>query len=397
MARPKKAQKVKEPVRVRQRRLANGNMSLYLDAYVKGVRKVESLGLYLVPELTPIDRQQNIHAREVAEKIKAERVLALQNHGVRQWDKVKRSCITLVDFLKEYEREKFGFSASTLNGRRNLRLIIETYLKETDRPDIVLANVDMDFCRGFIDFLRYAKNAVRGDGSVISNGTARHHQAILNGALNKAVRDGILSANPLKSISPKEKYQPTESMREYLTLEEMKAAMAAPCPHEDVKRAFLFSCFTGLRLGDVRSLTWGKIVKAPDGKTLYIRIKMQKTGKPVNIPLSREAVDCLNSKENPEEPVFTLPIGVTNIERDIEKWMRSAGITKHITYHCSRHTCATMLLTLGADIYTTSKLLGHANVNTTAIYAKIVDQKKVETVNLVDDFFSKRPQTETDR
>ena len=69
-----------------------------------------------------------------------------------------------------------------------------------------------------------------GDGSVISNGAAHHHQAVLNGALNKAVRDGILSANPLKSISSKEKYQPTESMREYFTLEEMKAAMAAPYP-----------------------------------------------------------------------------------------------------------------------------------------------------------------------
>ena len=143
-------------------------------------------------------------------------------------------------------------------------------------------------------------------------------QAVLNGALNKAVRDGILSANPLKSISSKEKYQPTESMREYLTLEEMKAAMAAPCPHEDVKRAFLFSCFTGLRLSDVRSLTWGKIVKAPDGKTLYIRIKMQKTQKLVNVPLSKEAVDCLNPKENPDEPIFTLPTGASNIERNIE-------------------------------------------------------------------------------
>ena len=232
MARPKKVQKVKEPVRIRQRKLANGNMSLYLDVYVKGVRKVESLGLYLVPETTPIDRQQNNHARQVAEKIKAERILALQNHGVRQWDKVKRSCIALVDFLKEYEQEKFGFSTSTLKGRRDLRLKIETYLKEANCPDIVLANVDVDFCRGFIDFLRYAKNGVRKDGSVISNGAAHHHQAVLNGALNKAVRDGILSANPLKSISAKEKYQPTESMREYLTLEEMKAAMAAPCPHE---------------------------------------------------------------------------------------------------------------------------------------------------------------------
>lgn len=72
-------------------------------------------------------------------------------------------------------------------------------------------------------------------------------------------------------------------------------------------------------------------------------------------------------------------------------------LAQPITFHAARHTAATMLLTLGADIYTTSKLLGHANVNTTAIYAKIVDQKKVETVNLVDDFFSKQPQTEGNR
>ena len=107
------------------------------------------------------------------------------------------------------------------------------------------------------------------------------------------------------------------------------------------------------------------------------------------MPLSKEAIDCLNPKESNEEPIFMLPAGTSNIERNIEKWMQDAKITKHITYHCSRHTYATMLLTLGADIYTTSKLLGHSNVNTTSIYAKVVDKKKVETVNLVDDFFSK--------
>lgn len=337
MARPKKVQKVKEPVRIRKRKLANGNMSLYLDVYVKGVRKVESLGLYLVPEQTPIDKQQNAHAMQVASKIKAERILALQSHGVRQWNKVRRSCITLIDFLKEYEQEKFGFSASTLKGRRDLRLKVETYLNETCQPDTMLANVDADFCRGFIAFLRYAKNSVRKDGSVISNGAAHHHQAVLNGALNKAVREGILASNPLKSIGSKEKYQPSESIREYLTLEEMKAAMAAPCPRKDVKKAFLFACFTGLRLSDVRALTWGKVIKAPDGKTLYIRVRMQKTQKLINLPLSKEALDCLTPKDNPDEPIFTLPAGASNIERNISAWMDNAKITKHITYHCSRH------------------------------------------------------------
>ena len=114
---------------------------------------------------------------------------------------------------------------------------------------------------------------------------------------------------------------------------------------------------------------------------------MQKTQKLVNVPLSKEAVDCLNPKENPDEPIFTLPTGASNIERNIEKWMQNAQITKHITYHCSRHTCATMLLTLGADLYTVSKLLGHANVKTTQIYGKIVDQKKDDAVSRIDKAF----------
>ena len=116
---------------------------------------------------------------------------------------------------------------------------------------------------------------------------------------------------------------------------------------------------------------------------------MQKTQKLLNVPLSKEALDCLYPKDCADEPIFTLPAGASNIERNLTKWMQNAKITKHITYHCSRHSFATMMLTLGADIYTTSKLLGHANVNTTSIYAKIVDKKKIETVGLVDNFFSR--------
>lgn len=314
--------------------------------------------------------------------------MALQNHGVRQWDKVKRSCITLVDFLKEYEQEKSGFSTSTLKGRRDLRLKIERYLKKANHPDIVLANVDVDFCRGFIDFLRYAKNDVRKDNSVISNGAAHHHQAVLNGALNKVVRDGILPANPLKSISSKEKYQPSESMREYLSLEEMKAVMATPCPHEDVKRAFLFLCFTGLRLSDVRPLTWGKIVKAPDGKTLFVRTRMQKTQKLINLPLSKEAIDCLNPKENHDEPIFALPTGTSNIELNLDRWVQDAKITKHITYHCRRHTFATLSLAAGGDLYTVGRLLGHSDIRTTQVYADVVMEAKIEAANKISGYFS---------
>lgn len=145
-------------------------------------------------------------------------------------------------------------------------------------------------------------------------------------------------------------------------------------------------CFAGLRLGDVRALTWNKVFLASDGKTKFVRTIMEKTNKLVNVPLSKEALNCLNEKEDPNEPIFTLP-GTPTVCHDIRKWMQNADIKKHISFHCSRHTFATMMLTLGVDIYTTSKLLGHSNVSTTQIYSKIVDEKKVEAVNKVDNLF----------
>ena len=91
------------------------------------------------------------------------------------------------------------------------------------------------------------------------------------------------------------------------------------------------------------------------------------------------------------EPVFTGILSPSGTNTVLRRWVADAGIRKRISFHCGRHTFAVMMLDLGTDIYTVSKLLGHANVNTTSIYAKIVDQKKVETVGLVDNFFSNQP------
>ncbi len=90
---------------------------------------------------------------------------------------------------------------------------------------------------------------------------------------------------------------------------------------------------------------------------------------------------------------FTLPASDATINYHVKKLVKAAGVEKKVSFHCSRHTFATMMLTLGVDIYTTSKLLGHANVTTTAIYAKIVDKKKVDAMNLVNDLFTKDDNT----
>lgn len=160
MGRPKKSLKVKEPVRIRERQLANGNVSLYLDIYIKGTRKYESLNLYLIPETDAASKKANIRTRQIAEKIKADRIIALQDRGIKHWDKIKRSSISLVDFLKEYEQDGFGFKESTLKGRSDIRKKVEDYLSKEKLDYIGLNEIDADFCRGFLNYLRTAPHSV---------------------------------------------------------------------------------------------------------------------------------------------------------------------------------------------------------------------------------------------
>lgn len=128
-------------------------------------------------------------------------------------------------------------------------------------------------------------------------------------------------------------------------------------------------------------------MNTPDGKTQYVHVWMEKTQKSINVPLSNEALRYMEKKEDPDAKLFKLPTSDATINYHIKKWMKAAKIDKKISYHCSRHTFATMMLTLGADIFTTSKLLGHTNVHTTEIYADVVMNTKVDAVNLVSGFF----------
>ncbi len=211
----------------------------------------------------------------------------------------------------------------------------------------------------------------------------------LAAALNKAIREGLIDRNPFKLLETKEKLQKQNAIREFLTIEELRTLIATPCRYEIVKKAFLFSCFTGLRYSDMLTLKWSEMHKAADGKTLYIEHEQVKTKNRVTIPLSDEARKWLPRRTKDIDTVFhQLRITSTTVEVVLDEWMQEAGIQKHITYHCSRHTAATLLLTLGADLYTVSKILGHKSIRMTEIYAKIVDKKKIETMNLVNNLFA---------
>ena len=118
-----------------------------------------------------------------------------------------------------------------------------------------------------------------------------------------------------------------------------------------------------------------------------VHIVTQKNRSEDIIPISEEALDLIGYSPNKQGMVFK---GLQRCwtQTYMEEWIRSAGITKKITFHLARHTFGTMMLTLGADIYTTSKLMGHTKVEVTQIYAKIINKKKDDAVSLIDQAFA---------
>ena len=386
MGRKKKEIKMKEPVRIREKRLNDGNVSLYLDMYYMGARKKEGLKLYLIPEVNAAAKLQNRNTLKLAEQIKAERILDIQQHGLVNWESVKKGRMTLAAWVEKYTKDENGLTPASMRSKRNAQARVEQYLLYIGKPNLALKEVDKDFCKGFIAFL---KTCTFNNGKkTLGSTTCRIFMNRLAAALNMAVREGLIDNNPFKLLDAKEKPQKKSAMREFLTIEELRTLIATPCRYEIVKKAFLFSCFTGLRYSDMMALKWNEIHKAADGKTLYIEHEQVKTKNTVTIPLSNEALKWMPRKSKGDERVFhQLRITSTTVEVVLGEWMQEAGIQKHITYHCSRHTAATLLLTLGADLYTVSKILGHRSIRMTEVYAKIVDKKKIETMNLVNNMF----------
>ncbi|MBQ9173237.1 MAG: site-specific integrase [Bacteroidales bacterium] len=387
MAKRKKEIKVKEPVRIREKVLGAGTISLYLDMYHKGNRKKEGLKLYLIPETSPTAKQQNKNTRRLAEQIKAQRILDIQKDGLVDWEKLKKSRTTLLSWLEDFVTCEAQLSPSGVVSKRNAKVRVEEYLASIGKPDLRLSEVDREFCRGFVAFLRTCKSH-RGKEK-ISETTARLLMSRVAAAMDKAVVEGLIPNNPFRALEAKEKPKIRASRREFLTVEELKVLINTPCRCDMVKKAFLFSCFTGLRYSDMKSLLWSEIHTAADGKTLYIEHRQVKTKKTVTIPLSDEALRWMPKQEDGIDKVFHgLKVSTSTVEAVLKEWMKDCKIDKHITYHCSRHTAATTLLTLGANLYVVSKLMGHSSIQMTEVYAKIVDQKKVETMNLVNHLFT---------
>ncbi len=361
------------PVKLRRRKLADGSESLFLDCITNGKHVYEFLKLYLIPEKTTKDRQQNERTLRKAEKIQRLRAEdRLNNKAELLLSKDSRS-ILLTNWITTCrdKKLKLGKSYTCLNA---IGLIFKEF-----SPNVRLRDINRQFCLDFIDWLKntYISPSTK---KPFKTSTAKEYCQKFDEVLNEAVQSGIIKKNPWELIDTSEKIRGNIHKREFLTIDELKCLMKTPCVNDLVKKAFLFSCLTGLRISDIRKLRWEDICMTDTQP--YISIVMQKTSSPIYIPLSKQALKWLPKELNTH--VFEGLVNQCTIRYNLEKWTSYAGINKHITFHCARHTFATMMLTLGTDIYTVSKLLGHSSIEMTQIYAEIVDKRKEEAIKLLD-------------
>jgi len=230
------------------------------------------------------------------------------------------------------------------------------------------------------DFKNYLLTAPQGGNKkgTISNNTASTYFSIFKAALSKAFVDEYLTVD----LSKKVKSIPWQEVRrEHLSMEELNKLAATPCDRLVMKRAALFSALTGLRHSDIQKLKWSEIINI-DGQW-RLDFKQKKTKGVEYMPISEQAYALCGERQEPERCVFEDLPDPSWISDPLKKWIEAAGITKHITFHCFRHTFATLQIAKGTDVFTLSKMMGHTNVRTTQIYAKVVDEKKVKAADAI--------------
>lgn len=264
-------------------------------------------------------------------------------------------------------------SAIVVNWRR-VSALLKIY---TNGEPLPFANINVKMLEDFKRFLLSAPQGGNKPGT-ISQTTASTYFSILKAALKQAFIDEYLSTDLAAKVK---NIPPNNVRRNYLTEGELNKLANTPCDIPVLKRAALFSALTGLRHCDIQKLRWSEVQR--DGDSYRLNFTQQKTKEVEYMPISEQAYKLCGEPKEPRRLVFEDLTDAAWISKPLKRWLDAAGITRKITFHCFRHTFATLQLANGTDIYTVSKMLGHTNVKTTQIYAKVVNEKKEQAANAI--------------
>ncbi|HBC3406884.1 site-specific integrase [Vibrio parahaemolyticus] len=348
----------------------------------KREHEVLDLFIYDKPK-TPAQRKHNKEHLLLAETIKSKRLVEWQSqkHGFE--DRTKRSASFIDYFQRQIDIKEQTTSTSNhsiwLSARKHL-------LFYCGKHDLSFDELDKNWLDGFKYYL--TNEAKTKSDTALSRNTQSSYFNKVRAAINEAHREGIIRDNPLSQVTS---IKAKTTKRVYLTLDEVNALAHTECRYPVLKRAFLFSCATGMRWCDIHRLTWSEVETFNNHKRIiFDQAKLSqgdaKSLQYLDIPKSAESI--LGSPKASHERVFKGLKYSSYINVELLRWALAAGISKHVTFHAGRHTFAVIQLSRGIDIYAVSKLLGHSELKTTEIYADIIEQRRMEAMLTFPDIFA---------
>jgi integrase len=314
---------------------------IYLDIWHNGRRKWEPLGLTI-----PADKAQRTEIMRLAEVCKSKREAQILSGEWGMVDPVSGKQ-TLIEYMNGIAEGR---------GQNDFTHKAVKHLEKFPGGNISLGGVTEKWIEDFQEYLLKETE--------LSKKTIAHYSGAVRYALRKAARDRIIPRNPavgVKGVSV------PESDRVYLTAPEVQSLANAPITGElgaEIKQAFLFGCYTGLRISDLKTLTWGDIQRDP----LQINKRQEKTKRKAFVPLHAVAWGIIDDKRLHGYKDLVFPAvaqSKTNTNEYLKRWAKKAGIEKNIGWHTARHTFVVLSLESETEIYTLSKLLGHTDVKST--------------------------------
>jgi integrase len=372
-------------VKLRKKSISGNRQSLYLDFYPAVMNQTtgkasrrQFLGLYLMDKpKTQLDKSSNDQVLKLANQILSIRVNELNKPEVYTEFELKQIKIKEngnKDFV-EYFRELANKRTSSNHDNWISAL---KYLERFTDGKLKFSELSESWCNEFKEFLLKTKSN-KNKKETLSTNSALAYFNKLKAALKQAYKDGLLENDLNSKVA---RIKEAETHRNFLSIEELQKLVETDCANPLLKKVALFSAMTGLRFSDIEKLVWSEILYS--GETGYsIQFRQKKTKATEYMPISDQAVELMGQRGPDKSQVFEGLKYSAYQNRHLFQWLGAAGITREITFHCFRHTFATILLSKGTNIVTVSKLLGHRDLKTTQIYTKVIDESKRTAVNTI--------------
>lgn len=354
-------------IKLREKKLVKGAIKFYLDIYEDGERSYEFLDIKIESNDSKSLKQEK---KNIANIIRSNRELEFLAQNTNYLPK----------HLRNLKFNDFSNSFIENYGKKDIRMIIASikhFKLYANNPNLKISEISPSLMSGFKDYLN--------DKSGLTGESPHNYFTRFKKLLKDAERRGYIRENPTKDIRFKRNNNPDELRKQVLSTEELQKLANTECGNTELKKAFLFACYTGLGYAELKKLKWSNITNN------RLSTRREKNNQKVELILKEALIKNLGEPKKNTESIFNFNnengkiISTNGINKCLKNWVGRAKIDKHITFYCARHTFATQLLQYGANLKTVADAMGHANTRNTIKYLNYIDNLKDDAINALPD------------